>query len=271
VLEIIFIFIIVILAFAGVIWFAIRSTQKTKQQSINKQQSRMEPDLSESDAFSTVLNQQMTQHTITTESDDGVNVSLSSQANTTVDTTTSKTTEQTEIDFKLNDDIDLDIDIHSETEPTMEIVDDWDMVIAFTIMAKEGKIISGEDLKWALESEQFQYGDMQIFHRLTPQGKPLFSVANILDPGIFNLANIATITTPGILIFAKLPGPINGLTLFDDLLETARTLTNKLSGLLCDDARQPVTNETIEAMRSRILNLNFSLHSENQEPHVYTD
>jgi cell division protein ZipA len=78
-------------------------------------------------------------------------------------------------------------------------------------------------------------------------------------------------TSPGILVFAKLPSPINGLTLFDHLLETARKLTEKLSGILCDESRQPITEEIIEAMRSRILTHNFSIHSESQNTHVHTE
>ena len=43
-----------------------------------------------------------------------------------------------------------------------------------------------------------------------------FSVANIIEPGTFNPQDDATMNTPGVLMFAKLPGPVNGLTLFDD-------------------------------------------------------
>ena len=266
--EIIIIFIIVVLLFVGAIWFAMRSTRQNKQ----KRQSRVDPGLSDADAFSTVLNQQMTQHnTHVEDDDDGVFVSVSTQEDKSADSNIAETAKQVEIDFKLNDDIDLTIPVDLEPEPTITVVNDWDMVIAFTIMAKEGKTFSGEDLKWALEAEQFQYGEMQIFHRLTPQGKPLFSAANILDPGTFDLQHITTLATPGILLFAKLPGPINGLTLFDELYETACTLTSKLEGIMCDDTRQPVTEESVEAIRSRILNLNFSLHSDNRESHVYTD
>lgn len=261
----------VVATFAGVAWFAIRSTRQQKQKSLAEQIIRVEPELDKANAFSSVLEQEMTQHIIDTDVNSEPNVSLSDQAKQEAAMPTEGETQQSEIHFKANDDIDTNIEIAAEADPTISMVNDWDMVIAFTIMAEEGRRFSGEDIKYALESEQFHHGEMQIFHRLTKQNKPLFSAANILDPGIFDLDDLNGIATPGILIFAKLPGPINGLSLFDELLETSRTVAEKLSGVLCDDSRQPITDEAVEAMRSRILGLNLSMHSESQNSHVYTE
>ncbi|PHS27539.1 MAG: hypothetical protein COA83_00610 [Methylophaga sp.] len=268
-LEIVIIFIIIVAAFAGVAWYAIRSTRQRKQNSLIEQATqRIEPELDPSNAFSAVLEQEMTQHTIDTTVDAEPNVSLSKQA---ISSQQDKGLQQNEIDFKTNDDIDLSIEIEAEPELNINSVNDWDMVIAFTIMAEQGHQFSGEDIKFALESEQFRHGEMQLFHQLTKQKIPLFSAANVVAPGTFDVQNVNAMASPGILVFAKLPSPINGLTLFDHLLETSRKLTKKLNGVLCDDSRQPVTDETVEAMRSRILKLNFSMHSESQNSHVYTE
>ena len=270
-LEIIIIFIVVVAAFAGVVWFAMRSTRQQKQNSLAEQAVRVEPELDKSNAFSSVLEQEMTDHIIDTDVDSEPNVSLSQQAKQEVVMPAESVEQQSEIRFKANDEIDTDIEIVAEPEPAISTVNDWDMVIAFTIMAEEGRRFSGEDIKFALESEQFHYGEMQLFHQLTKQKTPMFSAANVVAPGTFDVQNISAMASPGILVFAKLPSPINGLTLFDHLLETSRKLTEKLSGVLCDESRQPVTDEIIEAMRSRILSLNFSMHSDNQDTHVYTE
>lgn len=278
-LEIVIIFIVVVLAFAAVVWYAVHSTRKRKKNSRLVPAARIEPELDSANAFSAVLEQEMTPHTIATDVtlDAEPTVTVSEQA---INTQKENKSPQNEIDFKANDEIDLnidlesapelDLDLASEPEPAMNTVNDWDMVIAFTIMAIDGHKFSGEDIKFALENAQFKHGEMQIFHRLTTQNKTLFSVANILDPGTFDIENVTSMATPGILVFAKFPGPINGLALFDELLETSRTLTMKLSGILCDESRQTVTEDIIETMRSRILSLNFSMHSEsNQDNHVY--
>lgn len=262
-LEIIIIF-IVVATFAGVVWYAMHRSRRNKRNKLTQQMIRVEPELSKDNVFSSVLQQQMTQHTIDTTIDDEPNISLSDQVKQTTYSAPENKAQQSEIHFKANDDIDVNIELAEDDMPAIDIVNEWDMVIAFTIMAGEGQQFSGADIKFALESEQFHYGEMNLFHRFIQQKKPLFSVANVLAPGTFGLDKLNMMATPGILVFAKLPGPINGLSLFDDLLKTSQSLTTKLSGILCDETRKPVNEDTIEAMRSRILNLNFSMHSESQ-------
>lgn len=142
-----------------------------------------------------------------------------------------------------------------------------DLVIALTIVAPDKTRFSGKVIKAALESSNLQFGDLMIYHRFTAGSRKqsIFSVANILDPGTLLPDKFATLTTPGLLIFARLPGPVNGLALFDDLLETAQLLTEKLGGTLSDDRREPISESRLEAMRSRIFNLNFALHNENND------
>ena len=141
---------------------------------------------------------------------------------------------------------------------------DWDMVVAFTIMATQDRQFTGKAVKAALESHDLHFGDMQIFHRYTAGSRKqtLFSVANILDPGTLLPDRFVSMTTPGLLIFARLPGPVNGLALFDDLLDTARGMTEQLGGQLCDETRQPVTDNALENMRSRILDYQMSAEAE---------
>lgn len=142
-----------------------------------------------------------------------------------------------------------------------------DMVIALTIMAPEDARFSGKAVKAALDSSDLHFGDLQIYHRFTSGSRKqsIFSVANILDPGTLLPDKFVSLMTPGLLIFARLPGPVNGLIVFDDLLETAQFLTEKLGGILSDDAREPISDLRLETMRSRIFNLNFALHNENND------
>lgn len=149
---------------------------------------------------------------------------------------------------------------------------DWDMVIAFTIMAPESKAFTGKAVKAALEQHDLRFGDMQIYHRQTAgsQKQTLFSVANILDPGTLLPDKFVSMTTPGLLIFAKLPGPVNGMALFDDLLDTARGMNEELGGVLCDETREPVSDALLESMRARILEYQMAEQAEsNQIPNDY--
>lgn len=69
---------------------------------------------------------------------------------------------------------------------------------------------------------------------------------------------------------AKLARSIIGLVLCDGLLATPRSLATKLSGVMGDNSRQPITDKIITTMRNHILSLYLSMHSTSQNSHVYT-
>lgn len=144
-----------------------------------------------------------------------------------------------------------------------EDADDWEMVVALTIMATESQMFTGRAIRQALEKQEMRFGDMQIYHRysLNNRRQILFSVANILDPGTLLPDQLVSMKTPGLLVFTRLPGPINGLSIFDSMLETAQELTSYLGGTLCDEKREPITDIHLESMRNRIFELNLSLQA----------
>ena len=182
--------------------------------------------------------------------------------------------------IRLDDDIDLqdsanftltaeqDIAVEPAEPITQEeddpVVREWDLVIALTIMAPAETMFTGKALKHVLESHDLHFGDMQIYHRYISANRkqPLFSVANILDPGTLLPDQILSLQTPGVLLFARLPGPMNGMALFDLLLESAEQMADQLEGVLCDDQRQPLTDSAIESLRSRIFEFNLTLQNE---------
>lgn len=155
----------------------------------------------------------------------------------------------------------------TQVEEAPEDKPDWEMVVAFTVMAPEGRAFTGRAVKAALDKHDLHFGDMQIFHKHVAGSRKqiLFSVANILDPGTLLPDKFVTMTTPGLLIFTRLPGPVNGLALFDDLLETARGINDQLGGILCDESREPVSDEALEATRSKILNYQMSAQAESDQ------
>ena len=140
-----------------------------------------------------------------------------------------------------------------QLKPEPATIDEY-TVIAFTIMARKGERFSGKQLKTTFEGLNFHFGEMQFYHRLMDDADKhtLFSVANILDPGTLNPDSFATMSTPGLLIFARFPSPMNDGELFEEMFKTARTMAEQLSGVLCDEKRQILRQTTLEDMRSRI-------------------
>lgn len=111
---------------------------------------------------------------------------------------------------------------------------------------------TGEQLFAALLSEGLQHGKYDVFHRLADGDASVFSIASMVEPGTFDPANMQDETYPGITMFAQLPGPIDGLLAFNELLSAARRLQEKLGGVLQDDRGVPLTIHRIERLRQDV-------------------
>ena len=128
-------------------------------------------------------------------------------------------------------------------------------VLVLNVMAREGGEVAGDDLLEALITSGLKFGDMNIFHKRTgAQGKgpAIFSVANILNPGTFDLNTISEFSTLGVSLFMALPTPVNNLEAFEVMISTARKLQAHLNAELRDDHRNMLTAQTIEHYRQRI-------------------
>ena len=128
-------------------------------------------------------------------------------------------------------------------------------VLVCNVMAREGSELHGDDLLETLITSGLKFGEMNIFHkrfRGTTNGPVIFSVANILNPGTFDLNAMAEFRTIGVSLFLALPSPINNLEAFEQMLDVAIHLKESLDGELKDDHRNVMTAQTIEHYRQRI-------------------
>ena len=129
-------------------------------------------------------------------------------------------------------------------------------VLIMNVMAKVNQRFSGSDLLDALTEEGMKLGAMDIFHRhLDNDGDApvIFSLANMVIPGTFNLAQMKDFQTPGVSLFLSLPTAGESLAAYDDMAKTARSLAAKLDGELKDENRSVMTNQTIEHGRQRVI------------------
>jgi cell division protein ZipA len=128
-------------------------------------------------------------------------------------------------------------------------------VLVLNVTAKHGRVFAGDDLLQVLITSGLKFGDMNIFHKRLSrehQSTVIFSVANMLNPGTFDLNNMDEFTTLGISFFLALPTPINNLDAFEQMLVVAQEIRDTLGGDLKDDHRNGMTGQTIEHYRQRI-------------------
>lgn len=128
-------------------------------------------------------------------------------------------------------------------------------LIVLNVVSGDDKPYAGADLLQVLLACDLRYGRMNIFHRFEKangSGAEQFSVANLVEPGNFDLDAIDGFSTPGVVFFMNMPGPEKPMQAFDAMLETARCLVNNLGGELRDQSHSVATKQTLEHYRQRI-------------------
>ena len=131
-------------------------------------------------------------------------------------------------------------------------------VFMLHVVARDETGFGGEDILHALLSFEMRFGDMRFFHRHefpAGRGEILFSVANMVQPGVFDIDTMSELSTPGLSFFATMPGPLDMGAAFDLMAETARGVAEQLGGDLLDETRSATTKQTLEHMRQRIRDL----------------
>jgi len=129
-------------------------------------------------------------------------------------------------------------------------------LIAFYLVEKHGGLLAGSDIIAALEATGMRYGDMKIFHYLVENASGetdvIFSIANLVEPGWFDLISISNMRTPGLSIFLNLPGPIDNTTAFDAMVVVISKLESMLPVVLKDKSRTEVTKAMLQRLREEI-------------------
>jgi cell division protein ZipA len=127
--------------------------------------------------------------------------------------------------------------------------------VTLFIAARSGKTIAGPDLVVAAERAGLVFGHRNIFHRMVdghPEKGPIFSIANLVKPGWFDLRTIKEMHTPGISFFMTLPGPLSALDAWDTLLPTAQRMAELLDGVLLDEERNALGRQRIANIRDEL-------------------
>ncbi len=133
--------------------------------------------------------------------------------------------------------------------------DQFDRILTLYVAAKAGTLLRGQDIVVAAEKAGLTFGYMNVFHRLVdgrPQAGPIFSVANIVKPGSFDMATIAELETPAIAFFLTLPAPVPALDAWETMAPAAQRMADLLDGVVLDEERSALGRQRIQHIREEL-------------------
>lgn len=133
--------------------------------------------------------------------------------------------------------------------------DQFDRIVSLYVAARAGTKLRGQDIVVAAEKAGLTFGHMDVFHRLVdgrPEQGPVFSVANIIKPGSFDMATISELETPAIAFFLTLPAPLSALDAWDTMLPAAQRMSELLDGVVLDEERNALGRQRIQHIRDEL-------------------
>lgn len=160
------------------------------------------------------------------------------------------------------------VEVHAVAEDTVEIEPEYysvdeapaveEAVFVINIMARDNNVINGSSLLQELSTLGFKFGEMNIFHRhvdAAGKGAVLFSLANMVKPGTFDIDNMEQFSTQGLSLFMTFPCAGEALKNYNLMLSAAEKIANGVDALLFDMTRNPLTPQVIQHDREQIIRL----------------
>jgi len=127
-------------------------------------------------------------------------------------------------------------------------------IISLRVATKGGLLLNGMDVVKTLMDAGLMHGSFQIFHRMAENSEvPVYSVASLLEPGTFDLSKLENMNTPGLTFFMVLPGALDGIEVFDDMLATAREIAERTNCELLDEKGCALTAQGAGYIRDEII------------------
>lgn len=137
-----------------------------------------------------------------------------------------------------------------------EVRDMPEAVIITLFILAQGKDqpFQGDRVNSAARACGLVFGEMNIFHKLDVNDHPVYSLANMLEPGSFDPATLFELRTTGLVVFLQLDMVQEPRMALDDMLATAYRLSEFLGGQLCNHRRQPISQQDTDEYRSQAAN-----------------
>jgi len=153
--------------------------------------------------------------------------------------------------------MDLNFDAHGDgdylsTDPAL--YDEVERKIVVINLVRRDGAFSGLMVEKACSAVGLVLGDMSIYHHHEGgSGRVLFSMASMVEPGSFPVAEMGGFTTPGLVLFTQLPGVRDGVEIYEEMLSTAKRMASLLRAEMQDEGHNKLTPQMQEHIRESVI------------------
>jgi cell division protein ZipA len=130
-----------------------------------------------------------------------------------------------------------------------------DVLASIDILANGPTGFTGRAIDQAARQFGLQFGLMNIYHKkndLALGCRHLFSLANLYQPGEFDPAKVDRFRTQGLTLFMNVPCAYQPVRVFEQMVQIARGLCEKLDGRLEDHEHHALTDQGLMVIRTQI-------------------
>lgn len=143
-----------------------------------------------------------------------------------------------------------------EPESDAEQAKDRQDIVRLHVLSRAGESFHGQDIMTSCAEVDLRFGPMNIFHHYgvgeMKMDQALFNLANMIEPGSFDMNEIEDFQTSGLVLFLCLPTEFDSQLVFELMLNTARRLAVLLNGEVCDEQRRIIDDAKISQIRDTL-------------------
>ena len=129
-------------------------------------------------------------------------------------------------------------------------------IFIFNVVTREGARLGGHTLLQFFLTSGFRYGAMNIFHRHENSdgtGEVLFSIANMMAPGTFDLDTMERFNSEGISFFLTAPNSrISVKKSFEMMLRAVEQIAEEFECDVLNEQRESLTEKQFIEYRNRL-------------------
>ncbi len=128
-------------------------------------------------------------------------------------------------------------------------------VLILSVRVPEGSVISGANLLPTLLTLGFKFGEHNMFHRhanSNGKGPKLFTLANMFNPGTFDIDSMENFSTSGLSLFMTLPIEADPHQVFNMMHNAARKLADEFGGQVLDSRRSVLSRPSLQQYIEKI-------------------